>query len=68
VRLGRQTSLRKEITTKKIVSTVAGLVLLLAVAPLYAGSILNREMTVSVPFGFVVGDKFMRARATTRCK
>ena len=45
--------------TKKIVSTLAGLVLLLAVAPLYAGSILNHEMTVSVPFGFVAGDKFL---------
>jgi hypothetical protein len=47
--------------TKKIVSTLAGLVLLLAVAPLYAGSILNHEMTVSVPFGFVAGDKFLPA-------
>jgi hypothetical protein len=47
--------------TKKIVGTLAGLVLLLAVAPLYAGSILNHEMTVSVPFGFVAGDKFLPA-------
>ena len=47
--------------TKKIVRTLAGLVLLLAVAPLYAGSILNHEMTVSVPFGFIAGDKSLPA-------
>ena len=43
--------------TKKLVSTLAGLVLLLAVAPLYAGSILNHEMTIVIPFVFAVGDK-----------
>ncbi len=37
--------------TTKIINTLTGLVLLLAVAaPLHAGSILNHEMTVSVPF------------------
>jgi hypothetical protein len=47
--------------TKKLVSTLAGLVLLLAVAPLYAGSILNHEMTVTVPFEFAAGDKLLSA-------
>ena|SRR6266571_3510652 len=48
--------------TTKIINTLTGLVLLLAVAaPLHAGSILNHEMTVSVPFGFVAGDKFLPA-------
>ena len=47
--------------TKKIVSTLAGLVLLLAVAPLYAGSILNHEMTVTIGFEFAVGDKLLPA-------
>ncbi|PYX30489.1 MAG: hypothetical protein DMG80_12185 [Acidobacteria bacterium] len=42
----------------KIINTLTGLVLLLAVAaPLHAGSILNHEMTVFVPFGFVAGDR-----------
>jgi hypothetical protein len=44
--------------TTKIINTLTGLVLLLAVAaPIHAGSILNHEMTVSVPFGFIAGDK-----------
>ena len=44
--------------TTKIINTLTGLVLLLAVAaPLHAGSILNHEMTVSVPFGFIAGDR-----------
>ena len=48
--------------TTKIINTLAGLVLLLAVAaPLHAGSILNHEMTVSVPFGFIAGDKSLPA-------
>jgi len=47
--------------TKKLVSTLAGLVLLLAVAPLYAGSILNHEMTIVIPFVFTVGDKLLPA-------
>ena len=47
--------------TKKIVSALAGLVLLLAVAPLYAGSILNHEMTVAVPFAFTAGDQLLPA-------
>jgi len=48
--------------TTKIISTLTGLVLLLAVAaPLHAGSILNHEMTVSVPFGFIAGDKSLPA-------
>jgi hypothetical protein len=46
--------------TKKILSTLAGLILLFAVAaPLYAGSIFNHEMTVTVPFAFAAGDKLM---------
>ena len=46
--------------TEKILSTLAGLILLFAVAaPLYAGSILNHEMTVTVPFAFAAGDKLM---------
>ena len=48
--------------TTKIINTLTGLVLLLAVAaPLHAGSILNHEMTVSVPFGFIAGDKSLPA-------
>ena len=48
--------------TTKIINTLSGLVLLLAVAaPLHAGSILNHEMTVSVPFGFIAGDKSLPA-------
>ena len=48
--------------TKKIVGTLAGLVLLLAVAaPLYAGSILNHEMAIVIPFTFTVGDKLLPA-------
>ena len=47
--------------TTKIIDTLTGLILLLAVAPLYAGSILNHEMTVSVPFGFIAGDKSLPA-------
>ena len=48
--------------TTKIINTLTGLVLLLAVAaPLHAGSILNHEMTVSVPFGFMAGDKSLPA-------
>ena len=48
--------------TTKIIKTLTGLVLLLAVAaPLHAGSILNHEMTVSVPFGFIAGDKSLPA-------
>jgi len=48
--------------TTKIINTLIGLVLLLAVAaPLHAGSILNHEMTVSVPFGFTAGDKSLPA-------
>ena len=48
--------------TTKIINTLIGLVLLLAVAaPLHAGSILNHEMTVSVPFGFIAGDKSLPA-------
>jgi hypothetical protein len=48
--------------TKKILSTLAGLILLFAVsAPLQAGSILNHEMTVSVPFEFGAGDRVLSA-------
>jgi hypothetical protein len=48
--------------TTKIINTLTGLVLLLAVAaPLHAGSILNHEMTVIVPFGFIAGDKSLPA-------
>ena len=48
--------------TTKIINALTGLVLLLAVAaPLHAGSILNHEMTVSVPFGFIAGDKSLPA-------
>ena len=48
--------------TPKIINTLTGLVLLLAVAaPLHAGSILNHEMTVGVPFGFIAGDKSLPA-------
>jgi hypothetical protein len=46
--------------TKKILNTLAGLILLFAVAaPLQAGSILNHEMTVTVPFEFAAGDKVL---------
>jgi hypothetical protein len=48
--------------TKKILDILAGLILLFAVAaPLQAGSILNHEMTVTVPFEFAVGDKLLPA-------
>ncbi len=48
--------------TKKILSTLAGLILLFAVAPpLQAGSILNHEMTVTVPFEFAAGDRVLVA-------
>jgi len=48
--------------TKKIVSTLAGLILLFAVAaPLQASSSLNSEMTVVVPFNFAAGDKILPA-------
>jgi hypothetical protein len=48
--------------TKKILNTLAGLILLFAVAaPLQAGSILNHEMTVTVPFEFAAGDKVLPA-------
>ena len=48
--------------TKKILNTLAGLILLFAVAaPLQAGSILNPEMTVTVPFEFAAGDKVLPA-------
>ena len=48
--------------TKKILSTITGLILLLAVAaPLYVGSILNHEMTVTVPFEFAAGDRVLAA-------
>ena len=46
--------------TTKIFSALAGLILLFAVAaPLQAGSILNHEMTVIVPFEFVAGDRVL---------
>jgi hypothetical protein len=48
--------------TKRILNTLAGLILLFAVAaPLQAGSILNHEMTVTVPFEFAAGDKVLPA-------
>jgi len=48
--------------TKKILNTLAGLILLFAVAaPLQAGSILDHEMTVTVPFEFAAGDKVLPA-------
>src|SRR5260370_17694429 len=48
--------------TTKIFSALAGLILLFAVAaPLQAGSILNHEMTVIVPFEFVAGDRVLAA-------
>jgi len=48
--------------TKKILNTLAGLILFFAVAaPLQAGSILNHEMTVTVPFEFAAGDKVLPA-------
>jgi hypothetical protein len=48
--------------TKKILSTLPVLILLFAVAaPLQAGSILNHEMTVTVPFEFAAGDKVLPA-------
>jgi len=50
--------------TKKILNTLAGLILLFAVAaPLQAGSILDHEMTVTVPFEFAAGDKVLPAGA-----
>jgi hypothetical protein len=52
--------------TKKILDILAGLILLFAMAaPLQAGSILNHEMTVTVPFEFAVGGFF--PPATTPC-
>ncbi len=52
--------------TKKILNTLAGLILLFAVAaPLQAGSILDHEMTVTVPFEFAAGDKVLPAGAYT---
>jgi hypothetical protein len=48
--------------TKKILNTLAGLILLFAVAaPLQAGSIFNHEMTVTVGFEFAAGDKLLPA-------
>lgn len=48
--------------TGKTFSTSTRLVLVLAMAgPLFAGSILNHEMSVSVPFGFVVAGKILPA-------
>jgi len=48
--------------TKKILNTLAGLILLYAVAaPLQAGSILNHEMTVTIGFEFAAGDKLLPA-------
>src|SRR5260370_18402062 len=48
--------------TKKILNTLGGLILLYAVAaPLQAASILNHEMTVTVPFEFAAGDKVLPA-------
>ena len=48
--------------TKKILDILAGLILLFAVgAPLQAGSILNHEMTVTVPFEFAAGDRILAA-------
>jgi hypothetical protein len=48
--------------TKKILSSLAGLILLFAVAaPLQAGSILNHETTVTIPFEFTAGDKVLPA-------
>lgn len=48
--------------TNRILSTLLGLFLLFAVAmPLRAGSILNHEMTVTVPFEFTAGDKVLPA-------
>jgi hypothetical protein len=52
----------KQSMTKKILSTLAGLILLLVVAvPLQAGSIPNHEMTVTIPFEFAAGDKVLPA-------
>lgn len=46
--------------TKNIFSSLVGLVLVFVVAaPLYAGSTLNHEMTVTVPFAFSAGDKVL---------
>ncbi len=48
--------------TKKTLNALAGLTLLFAVAaPLQAGSILNHEMTVTVPFEFAAADKVLPA-------
>jgi hypothetical protein len=48
--------------TKKILSTLAASMLIFAVTvPLQAGSILNHEMTVTVPFEFAAGDKIVPA-------
>ena len=49
-------------TTKIFITALAGLILLFAAAaPLQAGSILNHEMTVIVPFEFVAGDRVLAA-------
>jgi hypothetical protein len=51
-----------KVMTGKIFSASTRLVLLLAMAvPLFAGSILNHEMSVSVPFGFVAAGKTLPA-------
>jgi len=48
--------------TKKILNTLARLILLFAMAaPLQAGSILNHEMTITVPFEFAADDKVLPA-------
>ena|ERR1700693_507246 len=48
--------------TKKMLTSLAGLILLCAVAtPVQAGSILNHEMTVTVPFEFTAGDRILPA-------
>jgi hypothetical protein len=48
--------------TQKISSTLAGLILLFALAaPLQAGSILNHEMAVTVPFEFAAGANVLAA-------
>ena len=48
--------------TKKIRNSLAGLILLFAVATsLCAGSSLHNEMTVTVPFEFAAGDRILPA-------
>ena len=47
---------------KKILSSLAGLILLFAVAaPLHAASVVNPEMRVTVPFKFAAGDRILPA-------